>query len=66
MIFEISGILQTVDLRVMDMSEFHVIHRMDWMTAHRVVIDCDHKKVTAYTPDGSQFIFQGDKHGALP
>ena len=39
---EISGILLTVDLRVMDMLEFDVILRMDWLTAHRVVIDCDH------------------------
>ena len=31
---EISGILLTVDLRVMDMSKFDVIFRMDWLTAH--------------------------------
>ena len=39
---EISGILLTVDLRVMNMLEFDVILGMDWLTAHRVVIDCDH------------------------
>ena len=31
---EISGILLTVDLRVMDMSEFNVIFGMDWLTAY--------------------------------
>ena len=31
---EISGILLTVDLKVMDMSEFDVILGMDWLTAH--------------------------------
>ena len=31
---EILGILLTVDLRVMDMWEFDVILRMDWLTAH--------------------------------
>ena len=31
---EISGILLTVDLRVMDMSEFDVILGIDWLTAH--------------------------------
>ena len=31
---EISGILLTVDLRVMDMSAFDVILRMDWLTIH--------------------------------
>ena len=37
---EISGILLTVDLRVMDMSEFVVVLGMDWLIAYRVVIDC--------------------------
>ena len=63
---EILGILLTVDLRVMDMSKFDVILGMDWLTAHRVVIDCDRKRVTAYTPDSICFMFQGDKHKALP
>ena len=31
---EISGILVTVDLRVMDILEFDVILGMDWLTAH--------------------------------
>ena len=56
---EISGILLTVDLRVMDMSEFKVILRMDWLTTHRVVIDCDRMRVTAYTPDGTCVCFKG-------
>ena len=49
---EISGILLTVDLRVMDMSNFDVILDMDRLTAHRVVIDCDRRRITAYTRDG--------------
>ena len=56
---ETSRILLTVDLRVMDVSEFDVIFGMDWLTAHRVAIDCDRKKVTTYTPGGSRFIFKG-------
>ena len=63
---EISGILLTMDLRVMDMSKFDVILGMDWLTAHRVVIDCHRKKVTAYTPYGICFMSQGDKHDTLP
>ena len=46
---EIFGILLTVDLRVMEMSEFDVILGMDWLTAYRVVIDCERSRVTAYT-----------------
>ena len=44
---EISGIILIVDLRVMDMSEFNVILGIDWLTVHQVVIDCDHRRVTA-------------------
>ena len=62
---EILGILLKVDLRVMDISEFDVILSMDWLTAHRVVIECDRRRVTAYTQDSSCVMFQGDKD-ALP
>ena len=44
---EISGTLLTIDLRIMDMSEFDAILGMDWLTAYRVVIDCERKRVTA-------------------
>ena len=63
---EISGTLLTVDLRIMDMSEFDVILGMDWLTAYRVVIDCERRRVTAYTQDGTRMVFQGDKHDILP
>ena len=56
---EISGILLTVDLRVMDMTEFDVILEMDRLTVHRVVINCDHRRVTTYTRDGVCVVFQG-------
>ena len=48
------------------MSEFDVILGMDWLTAYRVVIDCERRRVTAYTQDGTRITFQGDKHDALP
>ena len=63
---EISGTLLTVDLRIMDMSEFDVILGMDWLTAYRVVIDCERRRVTAYMQDGTRVVFQGDKHDILP
>ena len=44
---EISETLLTVDLRIIDMSEFDVILGMDWLTAYRVVIDCERRRVTA-------------------
>ena len=63
---EISVSLFTLYLRIMDMSEFDVILGMDWLTAYRVVIDCECRRVTAYTQDGTRVVFQGDKHDILP
>ena len=63
---EILGTLLTVDLRIMDMSEFDVILGMDWLTAYRVVIDCERRRVTSYTKDGTRVVFQGDKHDIFP
>ena len=54
---EISGILLRLDLRVMDMTEFDVILGMNWLTTHQVVIDCECRKVTAYTQDDTHFTF---------
>ena len=56
---EILGTLLTMDLRIWDMSEFDVILRMDWLIAYRVVIDCERRRVTAYTQDGNRMVFQG-------
>ena len=56
---EISGTLLTMDLRIMDLSEFEVILRMDWLIAYRIVINCERRRVTAYTQDGTRMVFQG-------
>ena len=63
---EISRTLLTVDLRIMEMSKFDVILGMDWLTAYRVVIDCERRRVIAYTQDGTRVVFQGDKPDILP
>ena len=63
---EISGILLTMDLWVMDISDFDVILSMDWLTAHRVFIDYDSRRITAYTLDDIRVTFQWEKHDALP
>ena len=63
---EISRTLLAVDLRIMDMSEFEVILRMDWLIAYRVVIDCERRRVTSYTHDGNRMVFQGSRHDILP
>ena len=63
---KISRTMLTVDLRVMDMSEFDVILGMDLLTAYMVVIDCERRRVTAYTQDGTLVVFQRDKHDIFP
>ena len=63
---EISRTLLTVDLRIMDMSEFDVILGMDWLTAYRVVIDCERRRVIAYTQASTRVVIQGDKYDILP
>ena len=63
---EISGTLLTVDLRIMDMSKFDFILGMDWWIAYRVVIDCERRRVTVYTQDGTRVVFQRDKHNIFP
>ena len=35
-------------------------------TAYRVVINCERRRVTTYTQDGTRVVFQGDKHDILP
>ena len=56
---EISGTLLTVDLRIMDMSEFDAILGMDWLTAYRVVIDCERSRVTAIRRTMLMWYFRG-------
>ena len=41
----------------MDISDFDVILGIDWLTAHRVVIDCDSRRITAYTRYGIRVTF---------
>ena len=56
---EISRILLTANLQVMDISEFDVILGMDWFLAHRIVIDYDSWRITDYTQDGIVLRFKG-------
>ena len=50
----------------MDISDFDVILSMDWLMAHRVVIDRDSMRITSYTQDDIRVTFQGENHDVLP
>ena len=56
---KIFGILLTADLRVMNMLEFDVILGMDWLTAYRVVIDYERRRITSHTQDVLVLHFRG-------
>ncbi|XP_058203051.1 uncharacterized protein LOC131317519 [Rhododendron vialii] len=58
---KVSNLRLTYDLQVIEMTDFDVILGMDWLTAHRAVIDCHRKMVTTYAPDGTSFKFKGDR-----
>ncbi|KAH7866217.1 hypothetical protein Vadar_017242 [Vaccinium darrowii] len=63
---EVSNIRLTCDFRVIKMADFDLIVGMDWLSTHRVVIDCHLKLVTAFTPDGTCFRFKGDRQTVNP
>ena len=63
---EISRIRLTVDLSMMDISNFDVILGMDWLMAHRVGIGCDSRRINAYTQDSIRVTFQEEKHDSFP
>ena len=56
---EILVILLTVDLRVVNISKFEVILKMDWLTTHKVVIDRYRRLLTAYTQNVIVLGFRG-------
>ncbi|XP_028055822.1 uncharacterized protein LOC114259985 [Camellia sinensis] len=62
---EVSGLHLSCNLRVMNMSDFDIILGMDWLFAHRTVIDCYHKRVTVCTPSGTCFQFKRDREDSL-
>ncbi|XP_028082025.1 uncharacterized protein LOC114283418 [Camellia sinensis] len=60
-----SNLHLTCDLRVMKMSDFDIILGMDWLSAHRAVINCHQRKVVAHTLDGTRFQFKGDRQDPI-
>ncbi|XP_028073871.1 uncharacterized protein LOC114276286 [Camellia sinensis] len=60
-----SNLHLTCDLRVMEMSDFDIILGMDWLSAHRAVINCHQRKVVAHTLDGTHFQFKGDRQDPM-
>lgn len=47
------------DFLVLPMGEFDVIFSMDWMTRHKMLIDCQKKKVQIHLAHGQRVTFHG-------
>ena len=47
---EIGGILLRVDLVVMQLQDFDLILRMDWLTEYRVIMNCFAREVIIHSP----------------
>ncbi|XP_058216826.1 uncharacterized protein LOC131327702 [Rhododendron vialii] len=58
---KIANLRLTCDLRVINIADFDIILGMDWLSAHRAVIDCHQKTVTTHTSEGTRFRFKGDR-----
>ncbi|XP_028060809.1 uncharacterized protein LOC114264395 [Camellia sinensis] len=59
--FEVSinGKELLVDLIVLDMQDFDIIFRMDWLVANYAYVDCRGKRVVFQIPDQPEFCFLG-------
>jgi len=52
------------DLNVLDMIDFDVILRMDWLAKHRALVNCWGKKIMFDLDEEVGLVFQGDKIGS--
>ena len=53
------------DLIELSFREFDVILGMDWLSRHKVVVDCRMKRVTLRTPSGEEVTFIGERSNHL-
>ncbi|KAL5757631.1 hypothetical protein ACOSP7_020242 [Xanthoceras sorbifolium] len=54
--YEFSG-----DLMELPFHDFDLILGMDWLSRHRVIIDCSLKRVTFRTSNGAEVLMVGDR-----
>jgi Retroviral aspartyl protease len=59
----IAGRDLVVYLIVLDMQDFDVLLRLDWLTTHRIVVDCERHSVRFGDDTSEHFYFRGKKPG---
>ncbi|KAJ9671115.1 hypothetical protein PVL29_027215 [Vitis rotundifolia] len=55
-----------VDLRILDMTRYDVILRMDWLTVYRALINCHRYRIIYFLLDGFEVCFIEGKCVSLP
>jgi len=59
---QLEGRVLPIDLVQLDIQAWDVILGMDWLTRHKVTIDCERKLVTFSASDGERVTFKGSGH----
>jgi len=58
----LEGVVLPADLVQLNIQSWDVILRMDWLTKHKVTINCEGKLITFSAPDGERVTFKGSDH----
>jgi hypothetical protein len=57
---KIRGVDFTTNLIVLDSKGIDVIHGMDWLSKHKVLIDCARKSIKLTTEDGKELVYEAE------
>ena len=61
----VEGEVFLADLMELPLQEFDLILGMDWLSEHRVSLDCEAKRATLRTQDGRSVVLVGERRGYL-
>lgn len=64
-VFRVGDRELSMDLILLNIKDFDVILRMDWLAAHHATIHCYSKKVVFHLPGQLEFSFQRVKHDSF-
>jgi len=45
----------------LEVKDFNIILRMDWLARHRVSVDCHKKEVSIKLPKGEELVYRGNR-----
>jgi hypothetical protein len=57
---KIRGVHFIVNLIILDSTGIDVILRMDWLSKHKVLIDCTKKSIKLTTEDGNELVYEAE------